>query len=307
VTLPAVIELAPTRALSLTDVGALTGTPTAAGLHAGELELTLRDAEHVEHRVALRVGDELALAVVSKRSCLGYRPPGAEGLVPCPEGATGMAQCRGCFARSQVLPCVTCDGERCANPLRRRVCVQPENHAVYLASFGPGMTKVGVARWERRHERLAEQGARHALIVARADGQIARRIETELKRAGIADRWEVHLRLRGAAMAAATEELRGELLETLELLRPRVLSPLWREPEEITGPELPLMDGPPPLQRVSEGLTLRAVIVGTVGTVVLLDSHEGARIALDAKALVGHHLRQLSPTEPAQEQIGFGL
>ena len=59
--LPTVIELAPTRALSLADAGALTGTPIAAGIEAGELELTVRDAEHGERERAFRKERDEAL------------------------------------------------------------------------------------------------------------------------------------------------------------------------------------------------------------------------------------------------------
>src|SRR5690606_17361353 len=121
------------------------------------------------------------------------------------------SQCPECFQRAVILPCLRCDGERCRNPARRPSCVRPKNHALYLCAFGPGAIKVGVARWSRRAHRVAEQGAREALIVARDDGQMIRRYERMVARSGIPDRLQPAERLRALAEPAEPDLLLGEL------------------------------------------------------------------------------------------------
>src|ERR1035437_9835934 len=159
------------------------GHLTGVGWREKKLNFELRTPDDKKSLVAVSVGDEVAIEVTRERSCIGYRAPDSGSLTPCPHGEKSISasQCLDCLTDAHILPCLRCTGERCANPLRRGDCVQPENHAVYLAAFGPGIFKVGVARWERRFERLAEQGARLALIVARDDGQQVRRVESQFR------------------------------------------------------------------------------------------------------------------------------
>ena len=156
------------------------------------------DVLHLEVRgdkkksIPLTIGDEINFAFDPERSCIGYRQAeGASGsLLSCPNKVSGISssQCPDCLGSAKILPCLRCTGEVCRNQVKRPSCVQPDNHALYLAGFASGVIKVGVSRWPRRHQRLLEQGARTAIILARDDGQMIRRYETQITSFGFVDR-----------------------------------------------------------------------------------------------------------------------
>lgn len=291
----------------------ITGLCTGAGRRDGVLHLELRSDQSKEPR-PLEPGLELAFEIVGGRRCIGYRPPEATSLIPCPDHADALsaAQCPACFERAKIRQCLRCTGERCTNPERRPSCVQPENHAVYLASFGPGMLKVGVARWERRFERLAEQGARAALIVARDDGQQVRRMEAQIERAErgdqkIPDRRSPGEKLRGLTHPVTNEQLLAEIRERLPRLRLRVLGQWLKEPEELELPELPLLESPPRILAPKVGLRLRGKIFAVAGAILIVDLDTGERVALEVASLIGYQLRALAQEEVAGGQLALAL
>jgi hypothetical protein len=283
------------------------GLITGAGLRDGRLHLELR-AEQDKPLFELDPGDALAFAVNSTRTCIGARPPGASSLAPCPYQATHLnaSQCDQCFASALMLPCLRCTGERCNNPARRSDCVRPENHAVYLASFGLGILKVGVARWERRFERLAEQGARAALIIARDDGQQVRRLEAQLRRAGIRDRIPPQEKLRALTRVASVTELERELQQALETTKLRTIG-RWIEPEGVSLPPAPLLKAQPRLLTPNKDFRLRGRIVAVIGQTLIIDSDTGEQVALEVTSLIGYQSRSLSEQEAGAGQLAMAF
>ena len=72
-----------------------------------------------------------------------------------------------------------------------------DNHAIYLAAFGPDQFKIGVTKQWRLDTRLREQGAdRAAHIRTVDDGRIARQLEAEIANE-IPDRVRVPTKLAG--------------------------------------------------------------------------------------------------------------
>jgi hypothetical protein len=204
-----------------------------------------------------------------------------------------------------ILPCLRCDGDRCRNPERRSSCVQPENHAVYLASFGPDLHKVGVARWERRHERVREQGARAALIIARDDGQMVRRLEQSIRRIGIPDRISP-----GAKIAALTQrgnpgQLAEELLTALAGVRHRVRGKWIDTPELLDIPEFEPLPYRPEAVHPEPGFSLRGTVESLIGQTVIVRRDEAELAALEASALHGYRLRPLEPGEGSSGQMAL--
>jgi hypothetical protein len=285
------------------------GHLTGVGWRQERLHFEMRDAPEGKALVAISAGDEVALEVVGKRSCIGFRAPDSESLTPCPKSVEGIgaSQCPDCFDSSKMLPCLRCNGERCTNPARRGECVQPYNHAVYLAAFAPGVFKVGVARWSRRFERLAEQGARLALIVARDDGQQVRRMESQFAFASVPDRLAPTEKLRAYTMAAPLPALEEQLRELYMATRLRVIGQWLREPHVVELPEMPVLEATPQLLRPHPGLRIRGRVFAVCGQILIMDTDVGERVALEATQLIGHRLRSLEGEEQGTGQMAMGL
>lgn len=282
------------------------GFCTGSGWRDENLFLELRGKE--KELLPIRVGQEVAFRVDGRRSCIGYRPPDDLSLVPCPDENSGISssQCPACFERAHILPCLRCDGERCRNPERRSSCVQPENHAVYLAAFGPGLHKVGVARWGRRRERVLEQGARAALIIARDDGQMVRRLEKMVSKTGIPDRIPPGQKISALTERGEPGQLAEELLSALAGIRHRVRGQWLRTPELLEIPEFPALPHRP-LELQPEGLALRGQVRGVIGQHLIVSREADELVAVDATALHGYRLRPLSADEGSSGQAALLL
>lgn len=272
------------------------------------LELRSSDAtQKMIHRLAGRID----LRVGGPRGCVGYRAPGSPRLVPC-DGAVDLAsgsQCEACSARALMVPCLRCTGLRCGNPARRNDCVQLDNHAVYLASFGPGQIKVGVARWERRRARLVEQGAVAALVVARDDGQQVRRMEANVFGFGVADRSRGHDRLSSLWSGGDVAALNSELARAADRLRRRLVGAPWlSEPEVVDLPAVGQLAAPVPPLRIQGNMPLAGRIVTHAGHWLVFE-RDGALHAIDISSLVGFTVQgPAAPIEsPANYQMSLPL
>lgn len=296
------------------------------------VELRLVDPLGRAHTATIRTGGMLGFDTIGSRRCTGYRTPSGDRF-SCPTHGSAVEgdQCSACFERSGMLACMRCTGERCRSARWRLSCVQPLNHAVYLASYGAGLSadgrdfiKVGVARWERRRSRVAERGAREALVVARADGLEARRLETMIARldrpdpgaggtiAGkqIRDRLSAVQRLDAWAHPDDPELIRAELRRRLRQLQRRLVSPYWlpdKEVEQLALPELPVLH---PLARPLElrgWVRLRGRVASLYGTVAIIDTDANERVAVELRGLAGFTLRTLDDSELVQTQLAFEL
>lgn len=288
------------------------GLCTGVGWHDDRLQLELRLDEQAAEKALwpLEVGRELAFRLPQQRRCIGYRPPAAGAhLLPCPDDVReiGGSQCPKCLERAVILPCLRCDGERCRNPERRPSCVRPQNHGLYLCAFGPGSYKVGVARWERRAHRVAEQGARAGLIVARDDGQMIRRYEKMIERSGVPDRLQATEKLRALAEPAADDELTGGLLRLAERLRARLPVPWLSDPEQLELPAIPALGSPPDLIEPHAGLELRGEIRALAGNIAVIASDRGQTVALEMTRLTGYELEPLAAGELTAGQMALGI
>jgi hypothetical protein len=233
------------------------------------------------------------------RRCIGARLPGQTTLTACPERALLQrgSQCERCVARAMILPCLRCTGERCSNVARRARCVQPDNHIVYLAAHAPGLFKVGVARAERRQQRLLEQGAACAYVIARADGREARFLETQIRRLGIRDRLTPSERLAASTTQHDPSLLLSELSNTAEALRRRLPGDWLPEPEQVVLPPLPVLPRIPRLLSTAS-LHLHGRITAILGTLIVVEADTGELAAVETTALPG---LVVTPAQAANE------
>ncbi|ROQ33218.1 uncharacterized protein DUF2797 [Streptomyces sp. PanSC19] len=125
----------------------------------------------------LTYGQRLAFRAVGVRRC-----PGARGN-PCPLEAVVPGRSTG----GRCLECARLD--RAHSVAADTVADDPQPYRVYLAWFGPGMTKVGITAEARGEARLLEQGAVAFSWLGRGPLMAARRTEEVLRQAlGVPDR-----------------------------------------------------------------------------------------------------------------------
>ncbi|MFC8348879.1 DUF2797 domain-containing protein [Streptomyces sp. NPDC057280] len=162
-------------------------------------------------RSALTWGKRVAFGVADGgvRTCVGARGHACPVRAAVPGRSTG-ARCEEC-ARLDRAHSVAAD----------TIADDPRPYHVYLAWFGPGMTKVGITAEERGSARLLEQGAVCFSWLGAGPLMAARRTE-ELLRAALrvpdripyADKRAVRSALPGTAAERAAEiaELHGRAL-----------------------------------------------------------------------------------------------
>jgi Protein of unknown function (DUF2797) len=228
------------------------------------------------------------------------------GLIPTPMPALlcDAAAKRG----SQCDACSLADGGQ-----RRFLIPGPGEHAVYLASFGAGLTKVGITRWDRRLQRLSEQGAVAAIVVARCPtGATAKRLEDWWRRVGVRDRYSASERLVGLVGPAASQEaLQHELLELLALHRRRLDNKWWLPtPEQVDLPAVPVLARAPQLLRLRDDLVIRGRVEAICARTIILretgSEDDGQLVAVPTAGLVGWQLRELADEteiEPRQMEL----
>ncbi|WP_079045041.1 MULTISPECIES: DUF2797 domain-containing protein [unclassified Streptomyces] len=125
----------------------------------------------------LTYGQDLAFRAVGVRRC-----PGARGN-PCPVDAAVPGRATG----GRCPECARLD--RAHSVAADTFLDDPQPYRVYLAWFGPGMTKVGITAEARGAARLLEQGAVTFSWLGRGPLMAARRTEEVLRHAlGVPDR-----------------------------------------------------------------------------------------------------------------------
>ncbi|OKJ61172.1 hypothetical protein AMK27_18600 [Streptomyces sp. CB02009] len=152
---------------------------------------------------ALAYGQRLAFRAAGERRCPGARgnPCPLEAVVP---GRSTGGRCGAC-ARLDRAHSVAAD----------TFLDDPQPYRVYLAWFGPGMTKVGITAEARGDARLLEQGAVAFSWLGRGPLMAARRTEEVLRQAlGVPDRVAYE---RKRAARHALPPAPGRALEVREL------------------------------------------------------------------------------------------
>jgi len=289
----------------------INGLITGSSYQDGRLEIEWRGES--KKTSALSVGSEIRLKFISGRECIGYRPSDAGSLLNCPDQNIDIntSQCQECLQRAKIIPCLRCDGEVCRNTSKRDFCVQPDNHALYLASFAPGIIKVGVSRWTRRQERLLEQGAKRAIIIARDDGQMIRRHETMINKFGYPDRLSSQEKLRYLGRVNPTKELDQELIDAYEKIKPRMYAPWLDQVEIVDLPDQKAIDGLEfaQLWRPDKNKlhSLTGTIKAIVGRLIILTDDNPQPFAIDVKDLVGYRVREAGPEEKTGGQMQLSL
>ncbi|MFF8511223.1 DUF2797 domain-containing protein [Streptomyces sp. NPDC015492] len=236
---------------------------------------------------ALAYGQQLAFRAVGERRC-----PGARGN-PCPLDAVVSGRATG----GRCAECARLD--RTHSVAADTFLDDPQPYRVYLAWFGPGMTKVGITAEARGEARLLEQGAVTFGWLGRGPLMAARRTEEVLRQAlGVPDRVAYerkraarHALPSAAERAAEVRELYGRAREVggwTETLEP--LEFAARDHAAVFG-----LDGLPPLAGTVTELVDGGVVSGRLLAAAGPDLHlldpGGRCVALDTRLMGGWALR----------------
>ncbi|MFF7179782.1 DUF2797 domain-containing protein [Streptomyces sp. NPDC008121] len=248
---------------------------------------------------SLAYGQPIAFRAVDGRRC-----PGARGN-PCPLAATVPARSTG----GLCAECARLD--RLRSVAADTVADDPRPYRVYLAWFGPGMTKVGITAEARGDARLLEQGAVTFGWLGRGPLMACRRTEEVLRHAlKVPDRIP-YARKRGvrhdlppaAERAGQVEELYGHV----------VALPRWAETLEPAALEIRdhaeafRLDGlPAPSGTVTElvegGVVAGRLLAAAGPDLHLLDS-AGRCLVLDTRLLRGWGLASADPEAPVSVPV----
>ncbi|MFH8714119.1 DUF2797 domain-containing protein [Streptomyces zaomyceticus] len=228
-------------------------------------------------------GRRLAFRAVGARRC-----PGARGN-PCPVEAVVPGRATG----GRCPECARLD--RTHSVAADTFLDDPQPYRVYLAWFGPGMTKVGITAEAREETRLLEQGAVTFSWLGRGPLMAARRTEEVLRQAlGVPDRVAYerkraarHALPSASARAGEVEELHrraGEIGGWTETLEP--LEFVARDHAEAFGLDgLPSLDGT--VSELVDGGVVRGRLLAAAGPDLHLLDPDGRCLALDTRLMGG--------------------
>ena len=249
-----------------------------------------------------------------QRLCIGYRDRISFKRFPCPQHGEDLGsvehgpdyarvfQCSACaelegvpeWLRHEAMPRWVGLETPSASALEQAPYLS-EPHVVYLAAFGPGRVKVGVAIERRARLRFLEQGAHLGAVIARCqDGFAARRMERGLCDLGLIDRVRAATKIRGLYPMQSDAEAREEIDKTfnyvvrhlqteeaaLLLSTPEIedfraafrLDALRAQPERL----FPAVDVP-----------VRGRVLATAGSCMVLERDGGRLGAVDMSGLRG--------------------
>ncbi|AHF99106.1 hypothetical protein HALLA_09865 [Halostagnicola larsenii XH-48] len=237
--------------------------------------LVCSDGSDVTRR-SLEPGTELSYTLGS-RHCAGVVDD--EGHVPCDRPKAPY-----CEFHTSTWVCARCTGTCLKDEMD---CY--EDHAVYIAAFGPDTFKVGVTKRRRLETRLREQGAdRAAHIHTVSNGRIARELEAEIAE-WLVDR--VRTPTKVESLAASVDEAAWEdVLEEFDVLE-------RFEFDYGLG-----LETQPVRETIASG-----TVVGVKGRLLVLENG-GTTYAVDMRDLVGYDLLQgESTSRNLQSSLGsFG-
>lgn len=226
------------------------------------------------------IGDRVDIRIGRQRTCIGRRigPNRFEHL--CTNRVDSRhIQCYECYIRDRFFPCLKCSGATCAADAEIAQICQQNEYVVYLALFG-STVKVGVSRFDRLTERLAEQGADLGAIVAKADGRMCRRIEAYIANMGFRSVMKTKDKI-GCLFGPVEERILERAFNAITTkLKSRHIVGHF-EPIEVVGDRIK----PPPLQRIGAGMRIAGEVKGLKGELLFLND-----LTINLKELIAWHV-----------------
>jgi hypothetical protein len=128
-------------------------------------------------------------------------------------------RCKFCDDFTGFGLCMMCKGDVCRATSQNALDFCKKDHILYLAFFPNNLVKVGTAIYERRYERLLEQGAVFSFFIAQANGQHIRKIETAISKLGIVSQVLQSYKLKNIIGYPSIEQVKEILNERLQFIK----------------------------------------------------------------------------------------
>lgn len=160
------------------------------------------------------------------KRCIGYKNLTTAKHVFCEKHGVVQDkenQCPVCKNMDKFTYCIMCKGENCRNYSQEALqyCAQP--HYVYLAYFSKDKIKVGTAYFERKTERLIEQGAPLAFLIAKTPtGKIAREIEHKIVSMGYSESVSSKYKAKNIIIDNDKDKIIDELKNHIEIIKSKL-------------------------------------------------------------------------------------
>jgi hypothetical protein len=232
-------------------------------------------------------GDRLNLLVEAGRHCVGTIQDNTWTACPHANPADRFTRCTACHP----LPVRECVFNPRCNDCTQPFCRSP--HEVYIAYQG-NAKKVGMTRKAREGERLVEQGADMAFIVAETEDRFqARNLEDRITALlgipQVLPQKTRLTRLRQEPPTTSIQQDHQQLRPRLEAITGRSIGPLVAPPR---GKGLPLQETPVPAATIGHHMgTIEAAHGRYLFYRNETESQNGPLWALDLKDVVTHPVR----------------
>ncbi len=185
---------------------------------SGEPRVRVRTADATASTLEPLVGFRLAYRATAARLCVGHRPfrkPGVDYVDCLQQPVPGSKRCRSCIAVEAAFAANLHHAHR-RDPSTLDAAVAEhlrQPNLLYLAGFADGSIKVGTTTETRAQQRLAEQGAWLAQIVAEAaDGVVVRELEDRVTdELGVAQSVSMKRKLGGLVSPESDEVLNNAI------------------------------------------------------------------------------------------------
>jgi hypothetical protein len=272
-------------------------------------------AEPPLRRFPIEPGLTLLLRLHARhRFCIGYRDRLTFKRLPCPQQGEELGsvergpdyarvfQCSACselegvpeWLRHEAMPRWVGLETPSASALEQAPYLS-EPHVVYLAAFGPGRVKVGVAIERRARLRFLEQGAHLGAVIARCpDGFAARRMERALCELGLIDRVRAASKIRGLYPLLTDAEAREEIDKTfhyvsrhLKTEEAALLLPAPEIEDFRAAFRLQTLRAQPERLFPAVDVPIHGRVLATAGSCIVLERDGGRLWALDMAGLRG--------------------
>ena len=163
---------------------------------------------------------------LNTKSCVGYYNLQEMKEYPC-ENRINLTdskyiRCKRCEDLTGFSLCMMCKGDVCRTTNSNALEFCKRKHMLYLAFFPNDIVKVGTAEYDRRYERLLEQGAVYSFFIAETNGMDIRKIETAVSKLGITSQVTPSQKLKNLLGYTSSQAVKELLVERLSFVRKKI-------------------------------------------------------------------------------------
>ena len=263
--------------------------------------------------------EPLAVEIQAKKTCIGSLNLDDLSIMPCRDQRDLLGkkqkQCYVCSERTGFSPCISCKGQGCeaTQPEAISYCATP--HQVYLAYYPGNLVKVGTTSSIRAKQRLLEQGAEFALLVAQADGMKVRLIEKAVSALGFPEVVKRDYKFQKLNIKVRPQDAFSALYFALEKLKqqlPPELLAYFQQPDLLDFSDCfktELITQLPQRLEPVDGLAITGEFVTVKGDILVFRQQRDL-FAIALEPLCGYYITETKDSAPivaarVEQQLSF--